>query len=50
MEGHPGCHSKVGRYDNGPTDTVLPAECYTGDDKFHDGIAWIVLHEVSVCF
>ena len=40
------CRSGVGRYSNGPTETVINSACY-GRDKFHNGIAWVVLHEVS---
>ena len=37
--------SNVGRSD-GPTDTTIGTDCYA-QDKIHNGIAWVVLHEVS---
>ena len=38
--------SNVGRWD-GPTDTTIGTDCYALQDKIHNGIAWVVLHEVS---
>ena len=36
----------VGRLD-GSTNTTIGSDCYTGQDKIYNGIAWIVLHEVK---
>ena len=38
--------SNVERSD-GPTDTTIGTDCYALQDKIHNGIAWVVLHEVS---
>ena len=40
------CVSGVGRYDNEPTLTEIGSACYT-KDKIHNGLPWIVLHEVN---
>ena len=40
------CASNVGRFD-GITNTTIGIDCFTGPGKIHNGIAWMVLHEVN---
>ena len=42
------CQSGVGRYENDPTNTTISTDCFKGPGKIHNGIAWMVLHEVRV--
>ena len=42
------CQSGVVRNGRGATRTIISTDCYTGPGKIHNGIAWIVLHEVIV--
>ena len=41
------CASNVGRFD-GITNTTIGSDCFTGPGKIHNGIAWVVLHEVRI--
>ena len=41
------CVSGVGRWD-GPTNTTIGTDCYALQDNIHNGISWVVLHEVNI--
>ena len=41
------CVSDVGRSD-GPTETTIGTDCYARQDHIHNGICWVVLHEVNI--
>ena len=41
------CTAGVGMY-NGATDVLIGDGCFNGKEKYHDGIAWIILHQVII--